>query len=178
MIVHLWLTLVAMLALLAGGAGASRAADVTFDPSPGFVCDTLLVDVKIDASVTDLRGFTFVFEFNPAVVKPIAAVAGPLETGAACGNFFQWINAAAVGDSIYVDGATLGCSVAGPGSIIQLTFATLSHGATSSLQCRSGSMRNALNQDIPYTCHAGSLRTCPGIATEPQPWTRVKRLFR
>jgi hypothetical protein len=173
-----WLTLVILSTLLAAGPGALRAADVTFDPNPGFVCDTLNVDVKIDASVTDLRGFTFVFEFNPAVVKPITAAAGPLETGAACGTFFQWINSGAVGDSIYVDGATLGCSVAGPGSIIQLTFATVTHGATSPLRCRSGSLRNALNQSIPYTCHEGLLRTCPGIGVEPQFWTGLKQLFR
>ena len=176
--VQLWLTIVTLATLVVGGSAATRAADVTFDPNPGFVCDTLLVNVKIDASVTDLRGFTFVFEFNPAAVTPIAVVAGPLETGAACGNFFQWINSAAIGDSIYVDGATLGCSVAGPGSIIQMTFATVAHAATSPLRCRSGAMRNALNQPIPYTCHAGTLQTCPGIAVEPQPWTRVKRLFR
>ena len=123
--------------LLAAAAGPAAGAVIDFTPNPGFVCDTLDVDVTIDASVTDLRGFTFTFEFDPSVVLPIDVSAGPLETGAACGNFFTWVNAAAIGDSIYVDGATLGCSVAGPGSIIQLRFITVTHGATSPLTCRS-----------------------------------------
>lgn len=171
-------TLPALAMLLPIGAAPSWAGDVTFDPDPGFVCDTLAVDVLVDASVTDLRGFTFVFDFDASVVTPIAVGAGALVTGAGCPNFVQWINALAIGDSISVDGATLGCSVDGPGSIIQLTFATVTHNATSGLTCRSGSLRNSLNQPIPFTCHAGLLRTCPGIGVEPQPWTRVKRLYR
>jgi hypothetical protein len=164
--------------LLATVTGPASSAVVDFTPDPGFVCDTLDVDVNIDASVTDLRGFTFVFEFDPSVVLPIAASAGALESGAACGNFFTWVNAAAIGDSIHVDGATLGCSVAGPGSIVQLRFITVTHGATSPLTCRSGSMRNALNQEIPYTCSPGALDTCPGIGVEARPWTSVTRLYR
>jgi hypothetical protein len=157
---------------------ALPAADLGFTPNPGFVCDTLTVDVTIDASVTDLRGFTFVFTFAPAAVHPIAVVAGPLVTGAACPNFLQWVNAAAIGDSIYVDGATLGCSVAGPGSIVQMTFARTTYNATSPIGCRSGSLRDALNQAIPYTCHVGLLKTCPAIGVAPQLWQQVKELYR
>jgi hypothetical protein len=156
----------------------ASAADVTFDPDPAFVCDTLTVDVHIDASVTDLRGFTFVFDFDPTVVTPIAVVAGPLETAAACPNFFTWINAATIGDSIWVDAATLGCSVAGPGSIVRITFATVTHAASSALACRSGSMRDALNQPIPYVCHPGVVETCPGIGVDSAYWQTVKRLYR
>jgi hypothetical protein len=157
---------------------SGRTADLTFVPNPGFVCDTLVVEAQIDASVTDLRGFSFVFEFDPAVVTPVSVVAGGLETGAACGHFFQWINSATIGDSIWVDGATLGCSVAGPGSIVRMKFALVTHGAVSPLSCRSGVMRDALNQSIPHTCHPGTLVTCPAIGVEPSPWTRVKRVYR
>lgn len=163
---------------VAAAAVPVSGADVTFDPNPAFVCDTLTVDVNIDASVTDLRGFTFVFEFDPTVVAPIAVVAGPLETGAPCPSFFTWVNSAAIGDSIYVDGATLGCSVAGPGSIVRMTFVTVTHAASSALTCRSGSMRDALNQPIPYVCHPGIVETCPGIGVERQQWQTVKYLYR
>jgi hypothetical protein len=157
---------------------SGHTADLTFVPNPGFVCDTLVVDAQIDASVTDLRGFSFVFEFDPAVVTPVSVTAGPLVTGAACGNFFQWINSATVGDSIWVDGATLGCSVSGPGSIVRMKFALVTHSAVSPLSCRSGVMRDALNQSIPHTCYPGTLVTCPAIGTESVPWTRMKRVYR
>jgi hypothetical protein len=167
-----------MLALAGAGPLAGHAADLGFTPNPGFVCDTLTVDVTIDAAVTDLRGFTFVFTFAPAAVRPIAVTAGALVEGASCPNFLQWINAAAIGDSIYVDGATLGCSIDGPGSIVQLTFVRTTYNATSPINCRSGSLRDAMNQPIPYTCHAGFLRTCPAIGVTSLPWQQVKKLYR
>ena len=173
-----WVASLLVCVVVAGATAPASGAEVTFAPNPGFVCDELDVDVTIDASVTDLRGFTFVFEFDPTVVIPIAVVAGPLETGASCSNFFTWINATAIGDSIYVDGATLGCSVAGPGSIVRITFATVSHAASSALTCRRGSMRDASNQAIPYTCQPGVLTTCSPIGVEKYRWQSVKSLYR
>jgi hypothetical protein len=157
---------------------SARAAEVGFLPNAGFVCDTLAVDVVIDAGLTDLRGFSLVFEFDPAVVAPIAVTAGGLETGAPCGAFFTWVNSAAVGDSVSVDGATLGCSVAGPGSIVRMTFVTVTHGGTSPLECRSGELRDSLNQPIPYVCHPGTLETCPAVGVETRRWDAMKRLYR
>jgi hypothetical protein len=171
------LGLAAAAALVFAAAPRSYGADVQFDPPAGFVCDTLDVDVTIDGSVTDLRGSTFVFEFDPAVVVPIAVGPGALVTGAGCGNFFTWLNAAAIGDSIAVDGATLGCSVAGPGSIVRVRFARVAYAQTSPLECRRGAMRNSLNQPIPFTCHPGTLETCPAVAVTSRRWGFVKRLY-
>jgi hypothetical protein len=164
--------------LVALGPHVTHGADITFQPSDGFVCDTLAVDVQVDASVSDLRGFSLVLEFDPTVVMPIAAVAGPLVTGAGCGYFFQWVNVAAVGDSIWIDGATLGCSVAGPGGIARITFVLADHGRTSPLGCLSGILRDGSNQTIPYVCHPATLETCPAIGVESWPWTQVKRRYR
>jgi len=176
--VRLHAVAVLAVALALGWPVRTHAADVNFLPNPGFVCDTLVVNATIDASVTDLRGFSFILTFNPAAVQPIAVTAGSLITGAACPNVLQWVNAAAIGDSIYVDCATLGCSVAGPGNILSLKFVRVAHGATSPIQCRYGVLRDALNQSIPYTCHPGLLQTCPAIGVEQRVWTRVKRLYR
>jgi hypothetical protein len=158
--------------------GRAHGAGIQFTPSDGFVCDSLDVDVGIDASVTDLRGFHFVFEFDPAAVEPVAVSAGSLVQGAGCGNFFVWLASPAGSDSVAVDGATLGCSVAGPGAILRLRFAKISHGTTSDLACRRGVLRDAQNHSIPFTCHAGSLTTCPPVALESRRWEGVKRLYR
>lgn len=163
---------------LALPAARCHAADIHFVPNPGFVCDTLIVHATIDAGVTDLRGFSLVLTFNPAVVKPVAVTAGALVSGAPCGYFLQWLNAASIGDSIFVDAANLGCSAAGPGNILDIKFVLVAHGGTSPVQCRSGALRDALNQPIPYTCHPGVLETCSAIAVEQRPWTRMKRLYR
>jgi hypothetical protein len=166
---------------LANVLAKPASADIvtSFTPPNGSLClDTLTVDFNVDAGAIDLRGFTVVLEFDPAHVTPIAVTPGTLLTGAACPLFFSWINAAAVGDSIFVDAATLGCSTTGPGSIVRMQFV---HGAvqgTSPLQCRSASFRNSLNQSLPYTCPAGSVAySCPVPATVPT-WGSIKRNYR
>lgn len=150
----------------------------SFVPSSGTVCkDTLFVDFTVDAAAVDLRGFTVVFEFDPTFVVPVSVERGALMTGAACGSFFTWINAATVGDSIWVDGATLGCSMQGPGSIVRMGFARGGTQGTSPLRCRSGSLRNSLNQSLPYTCAEATVTHYCAVAALQRTWTHVKSLF-
>lgn len=160
-------------------AGLALGATIAFDPPGGeIVCDdTLAVDVTIDGTVADLRGFTFVFEFDPAIVAPVSATAGALVTGAGCPNFFVWLNAAAIGDSIALDGATLGCSVSGPGPIARLLFVGVGIGA-SGLGCRSGAMRDSQNAPIPFDCAPGVITHSCLTPVEPATWGRVKALYR
>lgn len=159
---------------------SSARSNVSFDPPNGVIegNETLTVDVRVDAAVLDLRGFTFVFEFDSTIVKPISVQAGPLVTGAACPHFLTWVNIAAVGDSIYVDGATLGCSVNGPGSIVRLTFVGGPAYGISPLRCRSSTLRNSLNQTIPCVCVAGTIEHRPPIAVARRPWGHVKKYYR
>ena len=153
----------------------SQAA-LGFDPLNGIIVDTLVVSVTIDASVSDLHGFSMVLEFDPSIVIPIAVSAGDLIDGAVCPNFLSWLNATAIGDSIAVDGATLGCAVAGPGDIIDITFLGVGFGI-SPLECRRSELRNSLNVGIPHTCPDGTIsRTLIGL--ESKPWAAVKRLYR
>jgi len=161
------------------GSTSAPCATVAFDPPSGvIVCDEILnVDVTIDASVTDLRGFTLVLEFDPAFVAPISATAGALVTGAGCPNFFTWLNAAAIGDSIAIDGATLGCSVAGAGAIARLQFVGTGIGS-SALACRRGDMRDSQNAPISFTCTTGSIEHSCQNPVESRTWGRIKALYR
>ena len=158
----------------------ASAVTVSFDPLHGYFVnnDTLTVDVTVDA-VADLRGFTFVFEFNPTIVRPVTVKAGPLVTGAACPNFFTWINSGAIGDSIDVDAALLGCSVAGPGRIIRTRWVGVSPGI-SPLRCRAnrGAMRNSNNTPIPFSCDDGTIQYERPVEVEPIHWSRAKGLYR
>ncbi len=167
----------ATIVLFGPATGARAAVGFQFTPPSAVFCDSLLVDVTVDATVTDLRGFTFVFEFDPAKIVPTSVRRGALLDGAPCSSFLQWINAGAIGDSIYVDGALLGCSVAGPGSILRLRFEGVAQGA-SPLGCRRSTLRDALNQSIPHTCpDATCTYHCP-IAIDEKAWTHLKRVYR
>jgi len=170
-------TAVALVVAASPPAGADIVTG--FAPPAGNLClDTLTVDLTVDAGAIDLRGFTLVLEFDPAHITPIAVTRGALMTGAACASFFSWINAAAIGDSILVDGATLGCSMTGPGSIVQVQFVHGPTQGTSPLRCRSGSFRNSLNQPQPYTCPDGSVTySCPVPVALPT-WGRMKHIYR
>jgi len=155
---------------------SAARADLTFAPQHSNILDTLVVSVSVDASVSDLRGFSWAIEFDPSIVMPIAVTAGSLVSGAACPNFINWLNIASVGDSIAVDGATLGCSVNGPGNIVDIKFVGVGFGI-SPLHWRRSELRDSLNMPIAHTCSDGSITRSP-VAVEVVPWGRVKRGYR
>ncbi|MFO7652604.1 MAG: hypothetical protein R6X25_02165 [Candidatus Krumholzibacteriia bacterium] len=130
----------------------------------------------IDATA-DVRGFSIVLEFDPDIVGPIAVTAGDLLTGAACGRFFDWLNVSAVGDSVAVDAALLGCSGDGPGSLLRIVFEGVEKG-TSPLRCRRCRVRNSLNESIPVDCVAGIITYEGPVAVEAAAWGALKRVYR
>jgi hypothetical protein len=156
------------------------AATLSFSPLNGSttIGDTLTVQVTIDAvGPDDLQGFSFVLEFDPTVVSPASVGTGALVDSASCPNFFTWLNAAAVGDSIAVDVATLGCSVAGPGDLVELQFVGVNVG-TSPLQWRSVTLRDSLNVNIPTTCVDGTIDVQMAISVASRTWGRIKSDYR
>jgi hypothetical protein len=167
---------VAAILLLLGSFVSAARADLSFDPLNGNIVDTLVVSVTVDGSIADLRGFTWTLEFDPSIVMPVAVAAGSLVTNAGCPNFVTWLNFAAIGDSISVDGATLGCSVNGPGAIVDITFVGVGFGV-SPLNWRRSELRNSLNASIPHTCTDGTI-TRMTVAVEDIAWGRFKRWYR
>ena len=177
----IFILLIATTVVLLFGIGTTHRAEagLGFDPLHGVIFDddTLLVEVTIDETITDLRGFTFVFEFDPNTVTVTSVEAGSLLINADCPHFFDWLNDDAVGDSISVDGAGLGCSIDGPGDIVRMRFAGAGIGV-SPLRCRTGEMRDSLNQDIPYTCPDGSITFWIVVPVQETSWVAIKDHYR
>jgi len=48
----------------------------------------------------------------------------------------------------------------------------------SAVDCRSGILRDSLNQDIPYTCTGAEVNYLCPIADDPQAWGSLKALYR
>jgi hypothetical protein len=176
-------TVCLLLSLLAvtvpAASSAGPGATVTFDPLNGVFTgnDTLTVQVTVDAGAVDLRGFTMVLEFDPSIVTPVSIEAGSLVTGAACTHFFTWLNSAAIGDSLDIDAATLGCSIDGPGNIVEMKFVGEALGI-SPVACRSVELRDSKNQTIPSTCIDGTIEYQLVIAVEENTWGRIKAGYR
>jgi hypothetical protein len=169
-----WPTALAILFLLVSFVPTAQA-ELSFDPLYGVILDTLVVSVTVDASITDLHGFSWALEFDPSIVMPVAVSAGSLVTNAACPDFITWLNATSVGDSIVVDGATLGCAVDGPGAIVDITFIGVGFGV-SPLYWRRSDLRDSLNMSIPHLCTDGTITRSP-VAVEAVPWGRFKHWY-
>ena len=170
----------AVVATVFAAAGSAAAdATISFDPLNGVFtgADTLTVQVTVDVGAADLQGYTMVLEFDPSIVAPISVEGGSLLTGAACPNFFTWLNSGAVGDSLEIDAAALGCSIDGPGNVVELKFVGVSVGV-SPLTCRSLDLRDSLNDTIPSSCVDGTVEYRIPIAVTEQTWGRVKAGYR
>ena len=167
--------------VLAAGPAPSSAATiaVSVDPPVSVFCcdDTLSVYMSVDANAVDLRGFSLTLEFNPAIVQPVGVIPGELMTTAGCGFFIDWLNSGAVGDSIFVDGATLGCSMVGPGRIVEMQFVGIS-GGTSPLSCRNVLLRDSENNELDKICFSGAITYEEPVAIEGRPWSVVKSRYR
>ncbi|GJM43906.1 MAG: hypothetical protein DHS20C21_07480 [Gemmatimonadota bacterium] len=178
------------LVLLAGvflpaSAAATGGIVLSFDPLNGVIVqaappETLTVQVTVDSTATDLRGFSFVLEFDPGIVTPISVQPGTLLSGAPCGFFLTWLNETAIGDSIAVDAAALGCSMVGPGNIVEMKFVGVELGyGVSPLDWREVRMRDSANTVLDVKCVDGTIyHQVIIIGVEPESWARVKALYR
>jgi hypothetical protein len=141
-------------------------------------CDTARpIDVWIDGSVGDLRGASLVMRFDPNVVRPVAVEEGQLFADASCATFFRWKNEAAIGDSIVVDVAGLGCSVTGPGPIVRVWMTGVADGSTL-IRGTELTLRDATNSPIPALwTPAHVIVACP-VSAEATSWAALKATFR
>jgi hypothetical protein len=172
----------ALLSVAFGAAPAAALADVhlAFDPAIGIIegTGTLDVDVVVDAAATDLRGFSFVVGFDDTVVEVDSVFAGDLLAGAPCAHFLYWFEDASA-DSVAVDGAALGCSMTGPGSVVTIRFRALprpggDYPVFTALTWRSAVLRDSNNDSIPTILHPGYIIVNGPIAVAPATWGRLK----
>jgi hypothetical protein len=164
---------VMLAALLLALPAFSVSADLSFECDPATCVfsgpDTLDAYVLVDGTATDLRGFSLLLEYDPAIIIPVAVEPAGL-LNEAC--FFSFFPNTASG-TVAVDAAGLGCSVDGPGRIVKIRFTGVAMGV-SPLRCLNSILRNSLNQEIPHTCPEGSIEYANPIPVERTSWTRLK----
>lgn len=167
--------------LLAASPGRSTPASVhvTFDPTDALIQCIGPVHITIDSAATDLRGFSLVVEFDPAVVEVDDVDEGPLLAGSGCPPFLQAFYTPGT-DSLVIDAASLGCSMVGPGTIATILFRRSPPGplAMTPVTLRRAILRTGSNETIPYTTSPGHVRASCAIAVEPVSWARTKAEYR
>ena len=167
-----------MLVLFAAPALAQPAI-VSFDPAESDITcgETGTIEVHVDDSIDDLRGFSLILVFDPGLITPVSVQAGSLVTGAGCPHSLYWINPDGSG-SIEVDGALLGCSIEGPGAILSIVFeAPEGIEGETALACQSVTLRDSQNADIPAECLEAIVEVSCPINTRQAVWGAVKALF-
>ena len=166
----------ALLAWTLLGAVPALAVLVSVDPpSQVFTCeDTADVYVTVDG-VADLRGFSLALMFDSAILTPVAVEAGPLLS--ACPYFLDWLSEGSPGDSLYVDGAGLGCSMVGPGAILRIRFTGQMDGI-SPLSWTGIILRDSQNATLPTISNGATLEVenCP-VHIDDASWGRIKDLY-
>jgi hypothetical protein len=162
--------------LLLVGPSAARATVLDLAPSIGsFTCGgTWTIDVGIDVGTTDLRGFSLVLEYDDQVIQPLSVQVGNLVSGAACPNFLNWI---VVGNTIEANAANLGCSIAGPGTILTVVFEGVISG-TSAINVRNGTLRTGTNDPIAFSSNPASVYYDCAVATDALGWGALKATYR
>ena len=85
--------------------------------------------------------------FDPAVISPLAVLAGDLVNSAACGSFLQWLNQNPGENHLAIDLAMLGCSISGSGELVKIQFTGVANGL-SPLTVNSVELRDGQNQII------------------------------
>lgn len=172
----------AMLAALAGsGFAPARDTDthVSLVPFPSTIACSLhaAVDVVVDP-VADLRGFSMAIAFDPSLVAIDSVTVGSHVTGASCGSYFFHVFHTPGEDSVAIDGATLGCSMTGPGTLATIHFRGLSLPGSTAVTFQKLLLRDGTNDSLGATGDPGWIDVSCTIPVVPTTWARTKASYR
>jgi hypothetical protein len=146
------LTATVLLALVAPALGVNLGFD---PPQATFVgSQNQTVWLTVDG-IEDLLGLGLSLTYDPTVVDPTGVVAGPLFDEAPCSSFLDWSIEDGAPGTLVVDLALLGCTVAGPGGLLGVTFEGVASGTTALVV--GGTLRDSLGEPIPFEAENGQL---------------------
>ncbi len=105
---------------------------VYFDPSHSEVSefDHFWVDVCFDSEVTNVTGYQFVIDFDEDLLTVLGVEEGDLPSGYSGESFCDWRIDGTTTRALVVDGAVLGGSIDGPGSVVRIEFEALAAGVS------------------------------------------------
>lgn len=173
-------SLIATLVLvLATGVPAWATTTLALIPeSPDLICgETGAIDVYIDGGTSDLHGYSLVLGFDEMKLDPVSVETGQLLVDAPCGSFISWNNELGYFDTVFVDGASLGCSVDGPGPIARIWFTATASGSAT-IEVQSALLRDSANQPLTFiSIPAEIIIGCP-VAARDRSWSVMKLNFR
>jgi hypothetical protein len=146
------------------------------------------VDVSVNDEVLDIKGYKLHVYSDEAVILVDDVFEGSLPAGYAGETFFFWTDdghpasvpkplpGGGARNVLSIDGAILGGSVNGPGSLATIRFYASDPG-TSPIQLLWVDLRDSFNSGIPVTWVDGNVVVTSGVAVERTSWGQIKALY-
>ncbi|MBN2565979.1 MAG: hypothetical protein JXB46_09755 [Candidatus Eisenbacteria bacterium] len=136
------------------------------------------IDVAINVSLTGLTGYSLAMAIDPAIVRFIDAVEGPLPSSEGADTYFYWTLEGAESDTLVINGAVLGDWIDGPGVIATVSFLAFFQG-TSEVEFAAVDLRDIDNNAIYALSQDAVVVVLPGgSSSENTSWTSIKTMFR
>jgi uncharacterized membrane protein YczE len=174
--------IVAILVLLCGvttaNADTGPLVCVTPDSLVVAINEIFSLNIEVNALTTELMGYNIAVAFDSSIITLQSVTEGTLPLGSSYPTFFEWLNPPP-SDSVHVNGAILGNTVDGPGTLFTLTFkgADLEVTLSTYVTIVFSILRDGVNQNIVHTVKSGWVRVEPPVAAEPRTWGGVKALY-
>jgi hypothetical protein len=170
---------VVLVVLALGVAVAAQAIPIiSIEPATKFVepGNLFALDVRVNDEVFGITGYDLVIDFDETIIEIVNVVEGALPASSPP-TYFWWTDDGTPSQAIVINGAVLGHSVDGPGTLAQLRFHALALGVTP-IHFVSVDMRHLDNTPIAVTPIDGTVTVEWVTSIEPSTWGRVKALFR
>lgn len=175
------LAMLATLAVLLAGAARAQGPLVSIDPATTYVPHNTVftLGVHVSAETASLMGYNIAVTFDPAVLQLQGVAEGSLPLGSGYETFFFRLNPSDP-DSVHVNGAILGHTVDGPGTLFTLTFRGWAPSTTRTTQVTIATsvLRNGVNENIAHAVQGGTVIVETPIATHSATWGEVKSFYR
>jgi len=132
--------------------------------------------VYINEDVLGVLGWDLTIDFDETLIQLLDVVEGALPAGSPP-SYLYWTDDGTPSAAVIINGAVLGHTVDGPGSLVELQFQALAPGATP-VHFDSYQLRDIDNMNIPVTAVDGEVIIEWVSAVEPVNWTAVKAMYR
>jgi hypothetical protein len=141
------------------------------------VDDEFEVEITVDSTLSSLMGYDVTVSFDASIIEFVDAEEGPLPMSASATTFFYWWQPGGAADTVAVNGAVLGTTVDGPGTLFKLKFKAKMVGTTT-IEITRSDLRTGTNTAISHTTKLGTVIVDEDIPVESVTWGRLKSKFR
>jgi len=152
------LALVAIALLAAIPQMAAGVATISIEPPSTEVLklENFWVEVVISEDVSGVTGYDLLIDFDESLLEVLQVVEGELPESYPGETFFTYIDEGQPSEALLINGAVLGGSVDGPGSLVRIEFVALVPGV-SPVSFMSVELRDLENAEIPVTAVDGEV---------------------